>query len=57
MNQVIPLAFVTKINGLGGMPETNYANGGMNCTGSFPGTNLWDCSGPNAIGFVYFLIY
>jgi chitinase len=36
------LSFVTMFNGLGGYPETNFANAGNNCT-TFDGTELLDC--------------
>ena len=31
-DQVIPLAFLTRINGAGGQPEVNFANAGDNCS-------------------------
>jgi len=40
--QVIALAFVTLINGIGGEPEINFANSGDDCQ-KFPGTGLLDC--------------
>ncbi|KAB8259966.1 glycoside hydrolase superfamily [Aspergillus pseudonomiae] len=39
---VYQLSFVTRINGVGGVPEVNFANAGDNCT-AFPGTQLLDC--------------
>ncbi|MCJ1325187.1 hypothetical protein MMC10_001849 [Thelotrema lepadinum] len=39
---VIPMAFLTMINGAGGQPEINFANAGNNCT-TFAGTQLLDC--------------
>lgn len=39
---VFQLAFVTVINGLGGVPVINFANIGNNCT-TFPGTSLLYC--------------
>ncbi|EAW11919.1 putative class III chitinase [Aspergillus clavatus NRRL 1] len=39
---VYQLAFVTRINGIGGVPEVNFANAGDNCT-TFDGTNLLHC--------------
>ncbi|RHZ65988.1 putative class III chitinase [Aspergillus thermomutatus] len=39
---VFQLAFVTRINGAGGLPEVNFANAGDNCT-TFAGTNLLSC--------------
>ncbi|KAG2021816.1 hypothetical protein GB937_004364 [Aspergillus fischeri] len=39
---VFQLAFVTRINGDGGLPEVNFANAGDNCT-TFEGTNLLSC--------------
>ena len=57
-NQVIPMAFLTMINGAGGQPEINFANAGNNCSSStfsiqardlptsgttFAGTQLLDC--------------
>ena len=41
-NQVIPLAFLTVINGVGGQPEINFANQGNDCS-TFNGTALLDC--------------
>ncbi|XTI83501.1 glycoside hydrolase family 18 protein [Cenococcum geophilum] len=39
---VIPLAFLTVINGVGGQPEINFANQGNGCS-TFNGTALLDC--------------
>ncbi|KAI9837597.1 MAG: hypothetical protein M1819_007248 [Sarea resinae] len=39
---VIPMAFLTVVNGTGGQPELNFANSGNNCT-TFSGTALLDC--------------
>lgn len=39
---VFQLAFVTVINGPGGVPEINFANIGNNCT-TFDGTALLEC--------------
>lgn len=39
---VFQLSFLTVINGAGGVPETNFANAGDNCT-TFGGTNLLNC--------------
>ncbi|OJJ48503.1 hypothetical protein ASPZODRAFT_1611365 [Penicilliopsis zonata CBS 506.65] len=39
---VIPMAFLTMINGVGGAPEVDFANAGDNCT-IFEGTNLKNC--------------
>ncbi|KAL1970816.1 hypothetical protein VTN77DRAFT_2650 [Rasamsonia byssochlamydoides] len=39
---VFQLAFVTVINGIGGVPEINFANSGNNCT-TFEGTALLNC--------------
>lgn len=39
---VFMLSFVTMFEGLGGYPETNFANAGNNCT-TFDGTELLDC--------------
>ncbi|KAB8221154.1 glycoside hydrolase superfamily [Aspergillus novoparasiticus] len=39
---VYQISFLTRINGVGGVPEVNFANAGDNCT-AFPGTQLLDC--------------
>ncbi|KAF7587656.1 hypothetical protein BBP40_006886 [Aspergillus hancockii] len=39
---VFQLAFLTRINGAGGVPELNFANAGDNCT-AFTGTSLLNC--------------
>ncbi|EED15887.1 chitinase 3 precursor, putative [Talaromyces stipitatus ATCC 10500] len=36
------LSFITRFNGEGGYPETNFANAGNNCT-TFDGTQLLNC--------------
>jgi chitinase len=40
--KVFLLSFVTRINGIGGVPEVNFANQGDVCT-LFDGTNLLNC--------------
>ncbi|KAB8072338.1 glycoside hydrolase superfamily [Aspergillus leporis] len=39
---VFQIAFLTRINGAGGVPELNFANAGDNCT-TFAGTSLLNC--------------
>ncbi|KAE8377161.1 glycoside hydrolase superfamily [Aspergillus bertholletiae] len=39
---VYQVSFLTRFNGVGGVPEVNFANAGDNCT-AFPGTQLLDC--------------
>ena len=45
---IVALSFVTKINGVGGQPETNFAN--QDCWLKFDGTNLGNCQ--STIGYV-----